>query len=564
MRFKRLLFICLMMSTAFCLHAKEIDKSKDPFLKIDTAGINSELMSGFQEIRMYYPTSTGDFFPGDRSAFNYLIAVQVLSTEKQVTAIENKIKTSLDWDWKQKYIQGQTYLVQVINAGVGFTPKECESFYNSHLTLFQEKTQRIIIDTTIADSTKRQKIVDTIYQKPYNQVKDEVIKRLFLSRYPAPDSLFKKQDPKDTAKIDSGMVKERWFFTVKKNAPEFFLKQRYLEKFKQKLPDSLSEWFGNGKVITPADFQVIVSWLPQAQRTMYSTPAGTAELARWLLKWKLFAEDAKKSGFADGAVIRNMGYWALKINAVSEYVNTLVVPKVKSEVVIDTAMCKFAFADERGMFQSDTSGFNAVVSRYVAKATSNRINSFIYDILKKHKVVLLKNDPVTGMNYNDELVRSPSVLTARADSLRDAGNSGEAESIYDQIVKVYPFTPEGDRAIPELAKIKTEKNESSAAVNLYRDYIILSNDKSKRCNMFFMIGFIYDEYLDKPELAEANYKWVLKNTPDCELVDDAEFMTIHLNEPMNSVEELRAEALRQGRKVDAAGNVGVPGKEKKK
>jgi hypothetical protein len=65
-----------------------------------------------------------------------------------------------------------------------------------------------------------------------------------------------------------------------------------------------------------------------------------------------------------------------------------------------------------------------------------------------------------------------------------------------------------------------------------------------------MIGFIYDEYQNKSDLAEANYKWVLKNTPDCELSDDAEFMTLHLGEPMNSVEELRAEARRQGRKVD--------------
>jgi len=67
-----------------------------------------------------------------------------------------------------------------------------------------------------------------------------------------------------------------------------------------------------------------------------------------------------------------------------------------------------------------------------------------------------------------------------------------------------------------------------------------------------MIGFINDEYLNKSDLAQINYRWVLKNTPECELADDAEFMSLHLGESMSSVEELRAEALRQGKKVDTS------------
>ena len=66
-----------------------------------------------------------------------------------------------------------------------------------------------------------------------------------------------------------------------------------------------------------------------------------------------------------------------------------------------------------------------------------------------------------------------------------------------------------------------------------------------------MISFPY-EYLDKPGLAEINYKYVLKNLPGCELTDDAEFMMLHLGEPMSSIEELQSEALRQGRKIEPA------------
>jgi hypothetical protein len=106
------------------------------------------------------------------------------------------------------------------------------------------------------------------------------------------------------------------------------------------------------------------------------------------------------------------------------------------------------------------------------------------------------------------------------------------------------------KALTEMAKIQTEKGKYRDAINNYRDYILMGGDAERRCNTFFMIGFIYDEYLNKSENAEVHYKWILKNTPDCELADDAEFMCLHLDEPMTSVEELQAEARRQGRKID--------------
>jgi hypothetical protein len=101
-----------------------------------------------------------------------------------------------------------------------------------------------------------------------------------------------------------------------------------------------------------------------------------------------------------------------------------------------------------------------------------------------------------------------------------------------------------------MSKILTEKELYWEAITNYRRFLLLSDNYEKRCNIFFMIGFVFGEYLSKPELAEASYKWILKNTPDCELSDDAEFMCLHLDEPMIGVEELRAEAKRQGREVE--------------
>ena len=153
-------------------------------------------------------------------------------------------------------------------------------------------------------------------------------------------------------------------------------------------------------------------------------------------------------------------------------------------------------------------------------------------------------------DWKDDKGGDPATMMAEADSLLAADDARKAETKYGDVYKNFPYTNEGMKALTEMAKIQTEKGKYRDAIANYRKYCIMSDDTAGRCNTFFMIGFIYDEYLNKFEHAEVHYKWILKNTPECELADDAEFMCLHLDEPMTSVEELQAEARRQGRNID--------------
>jgi outer membrane protein assembly factor BamD (BamD/ComL family) len=173
------------------------------------------------------------------------------------------------------------------------------------------------------------------------------------------------------------------------------------------------------------------------------------------------------------------------------------------------------------------------------------VDSLIHEIRKEKQVKFLQND------LKDNLDQDPVALLKQADSLRDTGAVEEAQRLYTTLVNDFRFYPEGKNAQYELAKIQTERQSYSGAIENYRNFLLTCPDPKKKSITFFMIGFIYDEYMDKSELAEVNYKWVLKNDPECELADDAEFMMLHLGEPMNSVEELQAQTLRQNRKVDS-------------
>jgi tetratricopeptide (TPR) repeat protein len=559
MHIKVVRFCALVLAIALVSFCQKQDKAKDTIATIDGAKITKDAYNSFWEMRRLYPTYTGDFFPGERSLATYLVHTILASDDGKAKSYAGKLKSSPGWEWRERYFPAQMYLQKVLDANLGFSDKDLEAYYKAHLSTYKTKIQVEVpvpgAAAAKAKDTSKAKIAtppqtvkkDSVVVRTFPEVKEQVMRSMFLAKYPVPDSMFKKHDPKDTAKVDTSEVQNRWMYMVRSDLPSFFMRKSYEEKYKQKFPDSLKDWYGKGKPITEGDMDVIMSWLPETQRAMYNTSAGKADLARWLLKWKLFSEDAKRTGFSSQDNVKSVIDWAWKVEVATNYVNSELVPKAKTGVSIDTEMCVYGMWDDRGSAATrDTASVNRTVTKYLTKAVYIKVDSMLYGLRKAHNIVFLLPE------YKDEQAGNPVAMAAHADSMRDTGNTTEAASVYRTLVTSFPFTPEGQKAYAELAKVQSEKGEYTDAVKNYRDYLVLVNDKSKRCNTFFMIGFIYDEYLNKSDLAEVNYKWVLKNTPECELANDAEFMTLHLGEPMNSVEELRAEARRQGRKVDTS------------
>jgi tetratricopeptide (TPR) repeat protein len=546
-------FGVLVLSICLYCFCQKADEKNKPLIKIGGTTVTHKEFNAFVDAKSLFPSARGDFFTRPISDMTFFVSMEMLYNNACKTSFAAHAKSSEDWKWKQMYFPATLFVRNVLQGNMGFFDKEIESYYKAHKESYKRMVPR---DTTPPDTSKKDKAkiakpakVDSIkVYTPLDEVRTPIIEAMFSAKYPAPDSLFRKKDPKDTVKVDSAGIKSQWIYTCKRGAADFFLKKFYQEKYKAQLPDSLNQIYGEGKAVTPADMKVILNWIPEEQRSYYSNPAGSLELAKWLLRWKLFSEKAQKTWSEGQDDIKAELDWAWKLNVVFNYVNTELSPKAKKSASVDTAMCMYAYWDDKGhpATKPDSAGFKAVLDQYAQRVVNMDLDRQIFELRKKQSITFLSND------YMDEMKSSPVAVIAHADSLRDTGKTDEAETSYQTLVSWFPFTPEGMRSFVELAKIQTEKQQYTQAIKNYRDYLVLSNDKGKRCNTFFMIGFIYDEYLNKPEDASANYRWVLKNTPGCELSDDAEFMSLHLGEAMNSVEELRAEAMRQGKKVDTS------------
>jgi len=521
------LLVVLPVLLAFC--AKQ--DSKDELARIGTSSITKQHLDAFNKVTRIYPSRPDENFPGKRTGVTFMVETEILAA-KATPDLKNKLNAADDWQWKKRYYPAQYYLFNDLVEQMGFSESQLKTYYTAHKETFKDTIEA-------ADSTKK----DSIYTQSFESVKGQIASKLFLESN-KPDSAFLKSlgDPLP----EQEKINQQWLGFVRNNPPEFFMKKFYKEVTGKPFPDSISEYFGDGKMITTADFEVIKNWIPEERRDYYSQANGKKELVEWLLKWKLFSDYAQKTGFTKQASTKSILDWAWKVEVATEYVKTSLVPKLKNIDAVDTAMLKYAFSDDMGASNKpvDTSEFRGRIASVKNQNKAAAIDSMIYSFRKKVTVKFLQKD------WRDEKDQSPAKLIAKADSLRDSAKSSDAEQIYNTLVNDFSFSPEGKRAIIELAKLQTERQAYYQAINNYKKYLLYGDDLSKLCNVFFMIGFIYDEYLDKPDLAEQSYKYVLKNLPGCELTDDAEFMMLHLGEPMSSIEELQAEALRQGRKVE--------------
>lgn len=541
--------IIAIVSVFLSISCQKKADEKDLFAKVGRTHITRLDYDNFLKLQQAYPTQMGSVFPGQRSTPTAVVETEVIF-QKSPKFGRGRLKSSLDWYWKKTYFPGQLYLRKVLSSTLGATEEEIAEYYAKNKEQFKEIVQVAQkVDSTSKD-TSNIKMVDSVVYTPIDIAKKDIVERIFFQKYPAPDEYYStKSDSGDTAapiKIDTNLVRSRWLGFVKSDLPEFFMKKMYEETYGNPFPDSLNEWFGDGKPITPEDFDVIINWLPKSRRADYDNPQGKKYLAGWLLKWKLFAEKADKTGFSDSEEMKYIMKWAWKIQVIGDFLDNKIVPKVANNVKIDTMMCIYDHWDKQnnpGIYP-DSAQLEQILDYWMINAKMTAIDKEIYKMRKKVGVKFLQSD------WKDDKDIDPAVLMAQADSLLAADQSAKAEGIYKDVNKDFSFTPQGLQALIEMAKIQTENERYKGAIRYYRNYLIQSEDLSKRCNTFFMVGFIYDEYMNKPEHAEINYKWILKNAPECELADDAEFMCLHLDEPMIGVEELQAEARRQGRKVE--------------
>jgi hypothetical protein len=544
--------MCVCAAAALSLSCRPAQKKvKDPIVQVGKVTIGQESFDVFRNrFLRSYPAAYPHYFPGHRQPATFMAEAEAIWQFVKSDSLRRKIQESHDWKWKEKYFRSGLF-IELLNDNLGFTDAELMKRYE------QEKEEfRSVVQTAEGN--------DSSVVHPFENVRRQVADRVFFDKYP-PDSAFLASIESHDHDHDEAAVRNYWIYHARTNPLDFFMRQFHFEKTGEVYENEQQVYSEDGnKLFNPQDIDVIRSWLPEGRRNMR-----LKELVEWLYKWHLFTERADKLGLAvNNAEYRDLMHWALRVEHAFAYLRAEVEPMFAAPGVDPAThgLAELIVLDHAGRVgEVHPMRVQAEAEAIVRRRTMVAVDGAMHAIRGSVGINWLQEE------HRDERGGDPAKLFAKADSLREAAmfedmdpesvgeTLAEAEKMFRTLATEFTFTSEGRKATTELSKMlidrfgnspRSERYLISQAISFYRRSQELETDMDNLCNSYFMVGFAYDEHLKNYALAEANYRWILRNTPSCALASDAEFMMLHLGEPMTSIEEIQGQSIRQGRKVE--------------
>ncbi len=494
-----------------------------PFMKL--AGkeyILGEYLS-FSTMQYNHPVLNRDgFFPGDRHTSTIFVQTELMYD--QASEFAPQVTGAIDWEWKNRFILANFFERNTLKTYLGSTRSELEDHFNSN-------KGKYLFSSNGADTA-------------FTAHLDAVAQDLFVIKNPPTDA-FKTEFPN----VTDDVLEEKWI-SQKANERQvvIFLRNKYYaEKYGTDFPSDVTELYGEGKLVTPQDFDIIANWLPEAKRQELSDTQARDMITGYIATWKIFAEKAHELNIDDDGGFQQQKSFFERYEVVRYYLNEILTSQLavdRSDINTDVAL--LALYDRQGTEGSaiDSVRFNQIIDEAVKARTATSILGEI------NKVELTANVEFLDEKYQYALAKSSEELFLEAQDYVSSGNRDMGKAVYTKLTENYTYSKEGRESYRALARLESDKGAYTKAVEAYRKYLLYNDSNDEWCKVFFMIGYTYSENLRNYELAALNYKWILKNRPACDLAEDTEFMYLHLGEPMAEVQELRAESERQGRSLN--------------
>lgn len=494
---------------------------------VGTTPITHKDTGAFEFVLSHNTQREQDPFQLKRNGFVWAItATEALYQHGRKWPENRRFRSSSEWEWKKRSYLAVAFEKQILQANCGYSDSAVRSYYQTHRNEFRHIT-----------STENGKACTSKVLLPFDSIRGDVAKRLFLNNYHHDSGSMNLRDPRAFR-----MFRERLY-------RDYFMKRYFQERYGKPFRDSQRTNFcgdGPDALFTVKDVGIVLSHLPEELRTAHVKDSSA--IIRRMGQWTLFSAQAEAMGFAARPEVQTMLDWALKSEIAQRVITSSLIPSVDKTVSIDKNMVLYSFWDSTGepSMAIDSIQFRHFSSKLALQKKALVFDSLIYHIRSVYGVRFLKPD-----RWSDGRGKEPSALLREANALRDSGRIPQARTLYGVLTEYYLFTPEGKKALIERAKIAVDyqKAMERQAIKNFRRFLIFNDDPHKRCEIMFRIAFVYDRELGRQDLAKVNYRWVKEKTPDCSFAEDAAIMLRHLGKSLPDAEELRSDARRRGDKT---------------
>jgi TolA-binding protein len=160
---------------------------------------------------------------------------------------------------------------------------------------------------------------------------------------------------------------------------------------------------------------------------------------------------------------------------------------------------------------------------------------------------------ILAAQYDDKMPNTDKELFNQAQDILGAGGSTlRAEEMLLKIRLDFPKSEYGDDVCFSLGQIFLSNNEYQKALWEYRKLLRLHPKSEHCCKAQFMGAYVLSEYIKDLEKARAAYEMVISQYPQCDLVDDAQFMIKYLGKDPSEIDFLKFDSTAGDSGMDTA------------
>lgn len=369
-----------------------------------------------------------------------------------------------EWKWKKKYYLSRLFRGDILQQNFGYSDDEVRNYYERNKNVY---TKKIVVDSAGVRCT-------TMVAKTFDSVRWDVAKDLFLSNYTPDSGSLNLNDP-----AAFRLFREELY-------PEYFIKKFYKAAYGKPRPDSVKVLYGSGKLFTASDVETVIDWLPEDQRATFIKDPKL--IINRLLQWTLFSERALATGYASRLSVRRILDWAWKLEVSQHYANIKFGPAARKNIHPDPSLVLLSYYDGNGSpgKEIDSGMLKNCYAGIVADQESAKCDSLRYLIRSSRGINFFYYDVPLAL-------KEPSGLAHEADALAAAGEGTHAKVLYTVLADHFAWTPEGKRAMIELAKMASGEGDFKEAIRCYRRFLFAEPDLEKmarggvpdRCNVLF-------------------------------------------------------------------------------
>ena len=406
-------------------------------------------------MRFLHPAIAAEnYFPGSKSDVS--LFVETVLFDKDAKQYQLQPGDSTEIKWEHLFLCGTLYQKNIVEQNWGFSDQDLLSCFIQHQKEFDPKGDGL----------------------QFAVVREKVAEKLFVEKTP-PDSAFCARFSNATPSF----LNKAWLSYIKQEQVEYFSNLLYIAKYHKPFPSAAKDLMAQTNLFAQSDIDTVINWLGSGLAAKRGDPVFRASIARKMVSWKLFADEAQNCGFASTKFFRHILGWNDRYEPVRRFENRLIAGKAPHEMALDSLALELQWMDSSsGETPMPASLYADELSRRIRERDNAISDSIVFARRSAAPVRFLQSLTI------DDLDRGPERAMQIADSLRRVNDLAAAPVEYEKAARDYGWSKQVALAHLRAAQVYMDMDRTDKATIMFRRFLETCPIDSLNAEACFSLG----------------------------------------------------------------------------